>query len=192
VAGLEYRLATYCGTLTVYGVFAKFFHKTLLWQRGANKLQHIDFSEEPMDEPPSWSWMAYTGGIDYFPVPDVGLTSKTYVKFDYPKIGTRCALVGPLWKVPMATSPEQCEDTNFNLNRADSDDAYWVRYDDDRDLKRVDCLEFMPILDGGLDLPSKLTYGLLIKANDQVYRRVGVASVQTGSDYAVSEQVRVI
>ena len=190
VAGLEYRLATYYRTLTVYGVFAKFLHETLLWRRGTDRLQPIDFPGKLKDRPPSWSWMAYTGGIDYLPVRDASSASKTDVKFDYQKTSTRCALVAPLWKVSMATSLEKCEDTNFNLNEADSEDFYWVRYDDGRELdgKKVDCLEFIPIL----NFESGFIYGLLVEFINHEYRRVGIASVQKLPDDYIADKIRVI
>ena len=41
--------------------------RSLLWQRGeeVERLEPIDFSGTTGVRPPSWSWMAYTGGIDY-------------------------------------------------------------------------------------------------------------------------------
>jgi hypothetical protein len=43
------------------------FHRSLLWRRGEDeaKLSTIDFPIERGVQVPSWSWMAYKGGIDY-------------------------------------------------------------------------------------------------------------------------------
>lgn len=141
--------------------------------------------------PPSWSWMAYTGGIDYLPIRDADSIGKTSVEFDYPKDNSRCVLVGPLWIIPMVTSRVQERKTSFNLNGADSANEPWVRYDNGRELdgKDLDFLDFIPIL----YLVSRFTYGLLVeKAKDQEYCRIGVASVRTRPEYEVSKRVTVI
>jgi hypothetical protein len=135
--------------------------------------------------------MAYTGGIEYLPVRDTNSARRMEVKFYYPEIGKRCALVGPLWKLPVATLLERCKEAKLSPNKAESNDTYWVRFDDGRDLNgnTVECLDFIPIL----NLPSKFTHGLLVqeKETSQIYNRIGVASVQTRSDYTVFNRVMV-
>ena len=77
IAGLEKRLLNAYDTPGGYGVFddgttadGGLFHRSLLWRRGEEKgdapeLKHIDFPAERNIHVPSWSWMAYTGGIEY-------------------------------------------------------------------------------------------------------------------------------
>ncbi|OSS51061.1 hypothetical protein B5807_04075 [Epicoccum nigrum] len=77
IAGLEKCLLQAYGTKGGYGVFddgttadGGLFHRSLLWQRGeteddAPKMLPIDFPAKRNIHVPSWSWMAYTGGIDY-------------------------------------------------------------------------------------------------------------------------------
>lgn len=84
IAGIEKRLQVAYNTTGGYGIFddgpdGGLFHRSLLWkrsdkekndlegptdyQRGAMRL--INFPFERNIRVPSWSWMAYTGGIEY-------------------------------------------------------------------------------------------------------------------------------
>lgn len=77
IAGLEQRLLEAYKTPGGYGVFddgtstdGGLFHRSLLWKRGEEKgdapeMLPIDFPARRNIHVPSWSWMAYTGGIDY-------------------------------------------------------------------------------------------------------------------------------
>ena len=78
IAGLEKRLQSAFTTRGAFGIFddgdkesGGLFHRSLLWQRGEEKdddknLEGIDFTGVKV---PSWSWMAYKGGIDYIDPP---------------------------------------------------------------------------------------------------------------------------
>ena len=64
ISGLERRLAEAFQTECRYGIFEKFLHRSLLWQRsGSTKMKRILH-----DEVPSWSWMAYDGQIEYLEI----------------------------------------------------------------------------------------------------------------------------
>jgi len=77
IAGLEKRLQVAFDSKGSYGTFDDsdkanpgLFHRSLLWQRecdGDNDrfLKIIDFPTDRNVHIPSWSWMAYEGGIDY-------------------------------------------------------------------------------------------------------------------------------
>ena len=74
IAGLEKRLQRAFDTKGGYGIFSDgdiseggLFHRSLLWRRGKDepRLYPIDFPSERGVQVPSWSWMAYKGGIDY-------------------------------------------------------------------------------------------------------------------------------
>lgn len=65
IKGLETRLLQTVGGHGGYGVFEKHIHRFLLWQRREGPLSRINF---PSGIPaPSWSWMAWDGGIEYMP-----------------------------------------------------------------------------------------------------------------------------
>ncbi|CAM1505192.1 Fc.00g108290.m01.CDS01 [Cosmosporella sp. VM-42] len=76
IAGLESQLRKAYWTKGDYGIFDDgpghgLFHRSLLWQRSEEEqtLKAIDFSEHREYVMPSWSWMAYEGGIDYLDPP---------------------------------------------------------------------------------------------------------------------------
>jgi hypothetical protein len=67
IRGLEKRLIQTLKTAGGYGVFYCYLHRCLLWQNAGDPLKRIEsFHDEKI---PSWSWMAYTGGIEYMNVP---------------------------------------------------------------------------------------------------------------------------
>lgn len=68
ISGVVKRLAEYLRSREKYGIFAKYFHQSLLWRRaGKKRMRRIP---ETRTTVPSWSWMAYKGGIKYIDLPD--------------------------------------------------------------------------------------------------------------------------
>jgi len=69
IKGLEKRLLGALGSQGGFGVLDTYLRRSLLWQRDT-VLERIDFPHNTEQEPiPSWSWMAYAGGIRYMHVP---------------------------------------------------------------------------------------------------------------------------
>jgi hypothetical protein len=67
IKGLEKRLIRTLNTVGGCGMLQCFWHRCLLWQRSDDSLRRIqEFRDESI---PSWSWMAYEGGIKYMDVP---------------------------------------------------------------------------------------------------------------------------
>ncbi|KAI0468300.1 HET-domain-containing protein [Xylaria cf. heliscus] len=78
IEGLESRLRSAYGTDGAYGIFDDglgkgLFHRSLLWQRGEDNprlwFSRIVFPIARRVTVPTWSWMAYQGGIDYVDPP---------------------------------------------------------------------------------------------------------------------------
>ncbi|KAK1850835.1 hypothetical protein CCHR01_06492 [Colletotrichum chrysophilum] len=64
IKGLEGRLVNTFSTKGGFGVFEGYLHRSLLWQRrGETALAPITYPAKR--HVPTWSWMAYTGGICY-------------------------------------------------------------------------------------------------------------------------------
>src|SRR5438477_11418672 len=63
IKGLETRLIRTFGTTGGFGIFDIYLHRCLLWQRSGDTLRRIPSFRG--GQVPSWSWMAYTGGIRY-------------------------------------------------------------------------------------------------------------------------------
>lgn len=68
IKGLETRLLDTFDTTGGYGVFDKYLHRCLLWQRSGDTLRRLE-SFRGNGPVPSWSWMAYHGHIHYSAVP---------------------------------------------------------------------------------------------------------------------------
>jgi hypothetical protein len=71
IKGLETRLIRTFETVGGYGIFDLYLHRGLLWQRSGDTLDRITSRGERV---PSWSWMAYEGGIRYMDVPLGGVS----------------------------------------------------------------------------------------------------------------------
>jgi hypothetical protein len=67
IKGLETRLIRTFETIGGHGIFESYLHRGLMWQRSGGTLKRItSFRGERV---PSWSWMAYDGGIKYMDIP---------------------------------------------------------------------------------------------------------------------------
>jgi len=78
VSGLERRLIRDLKAQGGFGAFddgSSLLQRTLLWRRGqaVKALRRITFPPERNPTVPSWSWMAYEGGIDYLEMPFDGV-----------------------------------------------------------------------------------------------------------------------
>ncbi|PSN73725.1 HET-domain-containing protein [Corynespora cassiicola Philippines] len=74
IRGLEKRLIRTLNTIGGYGVFNIYMHRCLLWKRSGASLTRIPPVREMHGRmrgeiAPSWSWMAYDGGIEYMDIP---------------------------------------------------------------------------------------------------------------------------
>lgn len=72
IDGVQQRLLRTMGVKGGFGVFDDYknrglLRRSLLWHRGegTKSLKRIKFPTDP-EKVPSWSWMAFSGGIDYF------------------------------------------------------------------------------------------------------------------------------
>jgi len=62
LSGLHNRIAKALHFQSSYGIFEPHIHADLLWKASDNNLKRIDYPGEGV---PSWSWMAYTGGVRF-------------------------------------------------------------------------------------------------------------------------------
>jgi hypothetical protein len=67
ISGLVDRIARARECESRYGVFQPYLHRNLLWQRdGEEGMKRIPYETQVV---PSWSWMAYDGGIQFLDIP---------------------------------------------------------------------------------------------------------------------------
>src|SRR3954453_549469 len=78
MSGLEDRIARALKCRRRYGIFQKYLHRTLLWHASNDKVEEIPYSYDM----PSWSWMAYSGGIELLDVPLGGVDWVDHLMFD--------------------------------------------------------------------------------------------------------------
>ncbi len=86
ISGLEKRLVRTFETRGGFGVFDLYLERGLLWQRPEDGvLTRIQYP--PDRHVPSWSWMAYHGGINYMKIPFDGVVWTKDLKSPF-KAGT--------------------------------------------------------------------------------------------------------
>lgn len=68
ISGVVKRFVKCLDSRETCGIFEKYLHQSLLWQRADDKMmRRIPKTQKPI---PSWSWMAYEGGIKYIEIGD--------------------------------------------------------------------------------------------------------------------------
>lgn len=74
VAGLQQHIARTFRSDATHGVLWEWPERTLLWRAAEpGALTRIDYHHCATQPPPSWSWMAYKGRIDFLEVPFAGV-----------------------------------------------------------------------------------------------------------------------
>ncbi|KAH9909794.1 hypothetical protein F4778DRAFT_14888 [Xylariomycetidae sp. FL2044] len=189
IAGLENRLRAAYKTQGGFGIFDDgpgkgLFHRSLLWQRGEDEpsgLTPITFSVGRSISVPSWSWMAYSGGIDYLELP---FETTEWEKDE----------IHPPWTRD-SRNPSQRAETlprypgmeleavarDFNVAGRREGEAS-IRYDLERrwsDGDRTQCVVVARAKDGG-SLDQRRHYVMIVSSKrplaaegDRIYKRVG-------------------
>ncbi|KAF2259943.1 hypothetical protein CC78DRAFT_620594 [Lojkania enalia] len=121
MGGLEFRLATPYKTQSAFGVLKSFFGQSLLWQRSGHECMKpiFDFMRKEISEsgemvkPPSWSWMAYTGGIRYGTFCEDRVDWMTNIDFEY--TNHQCILTAPLGRISLNYHITLCGDMDCDI-----------------------------------------------------------------------------
>ena len=80
LSGLEARIARVMGRESRYGTFERYRHRNLLWQRSdREKTKQIGYKTQVV---PSWSWMVYSGGIQFMDIPFGGVDWNDKLRFN--------------------------------------------------------------------------------------------------------------
>lgn len=97
IAGLETRLLDAFETRGGFGVFERYLGRSLLWTRApdVDRLTRIT-SSAAQASVPSWSWMAYEGGISFLDLPfgEIEWTADTEFRSPYSQKGSSRGLRG--------------------------------------------------------------------------------------------------
>jgi hypothetical protein len=92
-----------------YGIFEKFLHRNLLWRANDCQLQKIGY-EPPL---PSWTWMAYSGGVKFIDVSFGEMECIDSIRFDEDR---EEAIIANLWVFREGAAKEQI---HFDLGEVD-------------------------------------------------------------------------
>ncbi|KAL1612964.1 hypothetical protein SLS60_001195 [Paraconiothyrium brasiliense] len=118
IRGLEKRLVRTFKTKGGFGMFECYMHRCLLWKRASWSLSPIKtFGEEST---PSWSWMAYAGGIRFMDIPfgDMSWADDIYSPWHHDaiaddhaesceqKVRQPSAIQAPAWELANSFAPE--------------------------------------------------------------------------------------
>lgn len=171
MSGLQARIAHTIGCEGRYGVFEKYLHRNLLWHASNVKLQKI---KHVIPHVPSWSCMAYDGGIRFLDDEEVPFRNVhwiTNLRFDEHCNYALIADVGRFQDCRMEIDGNRY--AVFDLSRTDRG---WVRYDveDGKDLLEEHCVVV------GSTQDSWHYYILVVRPTrvDGEYERVGIGKVQ--------------
>jgi hypothetical protein len=199
IAGLEKRLQKAFKTKGRYGIFddgnkndGSLFHRSLLWQRArevdekgdGKPLEVIPFSAERNFHVPSWSWMAYKGGIDYTDPPYRSATWET------------SELIPP-WTCGGYQDPDANEDVaiaavarNFNLKGRDPEEVK-ITYDTDKgsEQKRVQCVIVARSNDARSDLDRRYYVLLVILTQDKLENERWVKCKRVGAGFMLGKYI---
>jgi hypothetical protein len=191
MTGLEARIARARGCQSRYGIFKQYLYRTILWQRSGEKMERIRY-EPPVA--PSWSWMAYDGGIQFMDIPfsDVDWNddfpfNNWFDKLRFSK--HKCALITNVC-VFRNCSLEQ-RDTSFAILDSSKAERGQIQYDVEasEDLHAERCVvigrESDPNNSGST---NRKCYILVVGQTgvDDEYRRLGVGWIQ--SDYVARQK----
>ncbi|KAF2734668.1 HET-domain-containing protein [Polyplosphaeria fusca] len=182
IKGLEKRLVRTLNTWGGFGIFNIYLHRFLLWQRTGTTLTRILKTRERDEEDgrervPSWSWMAYEGGIEYMEVPFgmVAWTEEIVSPFQHPYQSQRDDDSGVMPELSVkAWVIVEPEKRDFVLDEP----ALW----DDR-RSEIMCV-VLGVQKQILPDHHQLQYVLLVAAikeeeEESMYERVGVAALET-------------
>jgi hypothetical protein len=200
VSGLENRIARVKKCQSRYGVFQPYLHRNLLWQRsGDEKMERIKYETQNV---PSWSWMAYDGGIQFMDIPFGGVDWTVNLRFNkkhsYRWFNRKAkhALVTDIGVFRNCSLEER--DMNYVILDSSRAERGWIWYDVEasEELHAVLCVVVgrEPLKN---DLEQMKYYILVVRpisvdsmdSRDSEYTRVGVGWVQ--GDYVTRQRLNV-
>ena len=179
ISGLEARIAHARGCECRYGIFELYLHRNLLWQRSdGEKTQRIGYKPGIV---PSWSWMAYGGGIEFMDIPFGNVYWIDKLRFDKECRLALTADLGAFLDCTVQPDGNQYAVLDFGgMKRG------WIQYDveeskdeESKNLHKIEC-----VVAGKKSNKDVQEYYILVVRPTEVdgeYRRVGVGLIQ--SDY---------
>jgi hypothetical protein len=189
MSGLQARIAHAIKCKARYGIFRKYLHRNLLWQASDVKLKKIDYEALQKGlHVPSWSWMAYDGGIRFLDeeeIPFRHVQWLTNLRFDE---DCEHALIADVGKFRNCTT--ESDGNRYAVFDLSKINRGWIRYDveDGKSLLEERCVVV------GRRENSEHCYILVARPTgvDGEYKRVGMGQVQKNCLVRVGVDVRIV
>jgi len=188
-SGLEARIAGALKCQSRYGIFQRYLHRNLLWETSNNKMERIVCKNRDV---PSWSWMAYNGGIQFMDIPFGTVDWINNLRFDKGRELVLITDVGEFRDCTMEPDGKYYAILDFGRTKRG-----WIQYDveEGEDLFKERCVvagkkssKDKDKIEDGDRLDVKEYYILVVRPTsvDGEYKRVGVGLIQ--SDYVVRQR----
>jgi hypothetical protein len=177
IAGLEQRLIRVFGTHGGFGIFEQYLGRSLLWQRDTQvrTMKRIAVLRLVV---PSWSWMAYEGGITFMDLPFKGVD---WERRDIRSPWYHPPASGPTWHSTARGSYTHLEVVarSFRVEPDGADQSYQLAFDQDEQpagqvLKCVIIGRSKSMADGEARRHYVLIIGQRPDRIQSLYERVGV------------------
>jgi hypothetical protein len=184
MSGLQARIARTINCEGRYGAFQTYLHRNLLWHAPDVKLKKIEYESYV----PSWSWMAYDGGIrflDRIEIPFNQVQWVTNLCFDPDRKDALIADVGKFQDCRI-----ELDGNYFAIIDLLATKKGWIRYDveDGKNLLEEHCVVV------GSKVNREDYYILLVRPTtvDGEYERVGIGQVSKNCLVRTRANVRVV
>ena len=193
--GIESRIAQAKNCETRFGIFQSFLHRSLLWQRSEERdTDRIDYGAQIV---PSWSWMAYSGSVQFMDIAFGKVEWVFSLRFNKTNEHSESDKV---WKSALVTEIGSFQRCNFERRgtgyaNLDLDEAErgWIQYD----LETHERLDDERCVVVGRDSPEsdagRRNYYILVvrpTGMENEYRRVGAGRMR--SDYVARKGVEAL
>ncbi|KAH7385350.1 hypothetical protein DE146DRAFT_680954 [Phaeosphaeria sp. MPI-PUGE-AT-0046c] len=187
ISGLEACIAGALQCRSKCGIFEKYLHRNLLWQASDTNTKRINYDEGR--QVPSWSWMAYGGGIKFM---EIAFTAVAWVKaLAFHAENYSITLIVDVCQFRCVTlTPDGERHTVSNLiGKAKG----WIQYDvkGSESGRREHCV----VIGRTEEKTSKRYYYILVVVptrEDWEYARIGVGMVRTSCVKRLVAGVRLV
>jgi hypothetical protein len=188
IFGLQSRIERTLGCEGRFGILKFFLHRNLLWQRhGTAKMKRIGYDNLNV---PSWSWMAYRGGIKFVDVSFAALDNIRWqieLKFDRKRNDALTGSLGKFWKCTIIQ-----KETRYAIVDSRETERGWLHFDveDSTDLDMQKC-----VVVGRTGRGSEIKYFILVvrpTATNGEYERVGVGLIQASHVSKLEDGIRIV
>jgi hypothetical protein len=181
-SGLEARIAGALQCESRYGTFQEHLHRNLLWQASDNKMERIAYNSNR--QVPSWSWMAYSGGIRFMAISIGKVSWIDNLRFDKERESALITDVGKFRNCTLKPDGDHYAVLNFFRRKRG-----WIRYDVEDGEKRG---EEKCVVVGRTEKSDAEEYYILVVMPTRVdgeFRRVGIGMIH--SSYVVRRRINV-